>query len=347
MNYLITVIIPTYNAEDFLKSAIDSVKNQSIGFENIELLLVDDNSSDATRSIIKEYSDIYDNIKYIFPEGNSGSPSRGRNVGIDNASSKYIMFLDQDDRYLEDCCEVLYNTIEKTQENIVMCNYINIINGDFSSIGIKDQDTSFKIVNPQKDKKIFRKTYMWDKIFKLDFLNKHNIRCPEGLLMEDVYFIMQCYLNMDRLVYLENYSGYGYNIREIEEDPSTSNQFTKNLIFKYLKTYYPLCIFFKDLNRQDLLDCMMKEHFIILIGNFTRLKEDYNSKVEILEEYCKLIDYTNFNGKLDELWANLIFVNIKNRNFKVAIFFSKIINILFNSYSLRKIYRRIYGREND
>ena len=92
---------------------------------------------------------------------------------------------------------------------------------------------------------------------------------------------------------------------------------------------------------------MMKEHFIILIGNFTRLKEDYNSKVEILEEYCKLIDYTNFNGKLDELWANLIFVNIKNRNFKVAIFFSKIINILFNSYSLRKIYRRIYGREND
>ena len=97
--YKVSVIMPVYNAEEYLGNALDSVINQSMGFENIELILVDDKSTDNSRNIIEEYSNIYYNIKPIFLDENSGCPGIPRNVGIKNASSDYIMFIDNDDEY--------------------------------------------------------------------------------------------------------------------------------------------------------------------------------------------------------------------------------------------------------
>ena len=102
MNTKISVIVPTYNARDYLMNAVNSVINQDFGFENIELILIDDNSSDGTKEVLKKLSEEYENIKTIFLEENSGSPSKPRNIGIRNAKSKYIMFLDNDDSYCED-----------------------------------------------------------------------------------------------------------------------------------------------------------------------------------------------------------------------------------------------------
>ncbi len=75
------------------------------------MILVDDKSTDNSRNIIEEYSNIYYNIKPIFLEENSGCPGIPCNVGIKNASSDYIMFIDSDDEYLPEICDKLYNTI--------------------------------------------------------------------------------------------------------------------------------------------------------------------------------------------------------------------------------------------
>ena len=203
MNYKISVIIPLYNAETFVKSAIDSIINQTIGFENIELILVDDNSNDSTKEIMQNYSKKYSNIKCFFPKGNSGTPSRGRNIGIDKASSEYIMFMDQDDRYVNNVCEVLYKLIEKTEKDIVMCNHKIILNHNFINMDNTQQNISFKIYK-STDEKIFNDAYMWNKIFKKDFLNKHKIRCFEKYWGEDSYFCIKCYLNTNEVPYLEN-----------------------------------------------------------------------------------------------------------------------------------------------
>ena len=109
--YKVSVIIPVYNAEDTLKNAVDSVVNQTIGFENIELILVDDNSSDGSKEIISDYANEYDNVKPIFLSKNSGSPSMPRNVGIDNATAPYLMFLDNDDGYLDMSVEDMMNDL--------------------------------------------------------------------------------------------------------------------------------------------------------------------------------------------------------------------------------------------
>lgn len=126
--YKVSVIIPVYNAESSLKNALNSVINQTIGFKNIELILVDDNSNDNSKNIIKCYANKYDNIKAIFLNQNSGSPSKPRNIGIENVTAPYLMFLDNDDEFFKDCCEVLYNSITTNQVDIVNCNHASKLN---------------------------------------------------------------------------------------------------------------------------------------------------------------------------------------------------------------------------
>ena len=116
MGAKITVIIPIFNGEKHIKKTLNSLFNQTFGFENIEVIIVDDCSTDNTAKILKDYENKYENIKCFFLEKNNGTPGKGRNIGIQNASTDYIMFLDSDDEFALDMCEVMYSTI--TNENV-------------------------------------------------------------------------------------------------------------------------------------------------------------------------------------------------------------------------------------
>ena len=344
MDYLVSVIIPTYNAENFIEDTINNIRNQTIGFENIELILVDDHSSDSTKNIIEKNSQKFNNIKSYSTETNSGTPSRGRNIGIERAQSDFVMFLDQDDKYHSRMCEILYNTIIETDTDFVMCNH-RLIHENETIEENADLDSSFYICNPKEDMKIFSQNHIWEKIYKKSFLEKFDIKFPEGYFMEDVYFSMKSYLNTDKIAYLENYYGYEYNIRDSDGDLSESHKITKNWYYKSIKTFFFICEFFHEANRQDLLNILMKDEFVILVGWFCRLNEDKKTKLYFLNEFHDLIEYSRFDDKLDEVWANIIFENIKKKNFNIVLILSKFINILFNSYKLRKLYRKIYNKQ--
>ena len=111
MSYKISVITPVYNAEKYLETAINSVINQTIGFENIELILVNDNSTDNSGKIIDEYCEKYENIIGIHLPENSGFCGRPRNVGMEISTAPYLVFLDADDEYLPNAFELYYDTI--------------------------------------------------------------------------------------------------------------------------------------------------------------------------------------------------------------------------------------------
>lgn len=235
--YKLSIIIPTYNAENYLLEAIGSVKNQSIGFENIELILVDDNSSDNTKSILEELNAKYENVKTIFLEENSGSPSKPRNIGIKNASSEYIMFLDNDDSYQGDFCEKMYSTIVSNDVDIVSCRNYDICGEKINKYhSILDKKDKFIYLNSiEEDTSLLSTTAMliWNKIYKKSLFLKNDIQFPEGTLYEDVYFNLQAYINAHGIIYLNDYYGYNYNIRTESEDKSTSQDFKKENLFKF------------------------------------------------------------------------------------------------------------------
>ena len=255
------------------------------------------------------------------------------------------MFLEQDDKYVNTMCEILYETIKKTDSNLVMCRHANIENNKYKDIQPKKlEDMDYIILDPKKERNIFTYPLIWSKIYKKDFLLEYDIKFPEGYFMEDVYFSVKSYLNTENLVFLKNFYGYEYNVRDNGEDKSESHNITKKLFLNCINAYYLIYDLLKEYNDKTLIAWLTKDRYIILIGWFSRINENYATKMELIKEFYKLIEYCDFNEKLGEIWADLIFINIKKRNFRIAIMLSKIINILFNSMLLRKFYRKLYNK---
>lgn len=114
--YKISIIIPFYNSESYLDEVIESITNQTIGFENIQLILVNDGSTDNSEEICLRYKEIYSNIIYLKQE-NSGVSS-ARNTGLKYVEGKYINFIDSDDKWSNNALLDMYNFIEENNAEI-------------------------------------------------------------------------------------------------------------------------------------------------------------------------------------------------------------------------------------
>lgn len=120
---LFSVVIPTYNRENIIKKAIDSVLSQS--FQDFEIIIIDNGSTDNTKQFIKSYS--HAKINYFCQIG-SGSPASPRNAGIRNSSAPWVCFLDSDDYWLPNKLEVLNQAIEANKEADVFYHYEIMLN---------------------------------------------------------------------------------------------------------------------------------------------------------------------------------------------------------------------------
>ncbi|WP_296882771.1 glycosyltransferase [uncultured Methanobrevibacter sp.] len=126
MNEKISIILPIFNVGPHLKGGIDSLINQTIGNENLEIIMVNDCSTDGSDKIIDEYAEKYDCCVAIHHETNSGGAHTPRNTGIEASTGDYIMFLDPDDRYVPDACEKLYNTLKEYDVDLAFARFRRI-----------------------------------------------------------------------------------------------------------------------------------------------------------------------------------------------------------------------------
>ena len=122
----ISIILPIFNVGDHLRGGIDSLINQTIGKENLEIIMVNDCSTDGSDEIIDEYDANYDCCVAIHHEKNSGAAYTPRNTGIDACTGDYIMFLDPDDRYTPDACERLYEAVKKNDSQMAFARFRRI-----------------------------------------------------------------------------------------------------------------------------------------------------------------------------------------------------------------------------
>lgn len=123
MNAKVSVIIPCYNVEKYVRYCLETVINQTIGLKNMEIILVDDASTDDTVSILKQYEEKYpDNIMLILCEKN-GKQGTARNIGMQYATGEWISFVDSDDWIRLDMYEKLLEMAEETQSELVQFRY--------------------------------------------------------------------------------------------------------------------------------------------------------------------------------------------------------------------------------
>lgn len=214
LNELVSVIIPVYNTEKYIINCIKSVEKQS--YKNIEIIVINDGSTDSSGDKVKELQKVYDNITYIFLEKNKGL-SAVRNIGIKNANGKWIMFLDSDDTYNPDAVKILVKLIEKNGQ-LGMSNFSRKI-GD----KIITQDLVIK-EGIYKKEDIAKLLYTnlplnWvscigTKIYNLELIRKNKILFDDKKYKynEDIAFVLDYFQHINS-VGISNLSTYCYLMR--------------------------------------------------------------------------------------------------------------------------------------
>ncbi len=227
----VSVIIPVYNTEKYLKKCLDSIINQE--YQVLEIIVINDGSTDNSKRIINNYMKKYNNIVY-FEKSNSGQAS-ARNLGLQHAKGKYISFIDSDDYVEKD----LYKELDKYMDK----NY-DIIIFDYNYI-FSDHNRITKGINCKDENKVTIKEYLLctnvspcNKLFKRKYLKISNFLFPEGIIYEDYASIPTLVLNNPKICYL-NKSFYNY----IQSDESTMR--TDEYKTKY-EDIFPATLFLYD-----------------------------------------------------------------------------------------------------
>lgn len=339
MVYKISVIIPCYNSELTLKNSIESLINQTFGFENIELILYDDASSDSTRKIIKNYANQFENIVPIYSDTNSGFPGTGRNKGVEIASAEYIMFMDNDDEYDLQMCEKLYNTIVNEKVDLVNCEKLSIdklgeIKGKTPNTPEPDEN-GYSIITGD-DIALLENTALWNKIYKKEIIAKNNIRFLEDTYADDFAFVI-CYLiKSEKIIHLKDFYGYKWNIRS----DSMSHNVKKEDITDLIRGYSYIYDMLKKENKKELMDNIIKNHIIGVLIQCSHLNVDNKEFKEVLNEILIFENETNFSMNLNGVYE-IINRLIMNKKFNLAIICLKSMDKVRSISTLRKIYRFI------
>lgn len=335
---MISVIISVYNVENYINRAFDSLLNQSIGFENLEVIFIDDASTDNSAKIIGDYSKKYDNVKSIFLDKNSGSAGKPRNIGISASSKEFIMFLDPDDIWYEDACEILYDEITKEQCDIVSgvhtADGINVFpdlwintltdpESDSKSRWDKvnqmvDDNFELKVNTIDEYESIISNYCILSKIYRKAFLIDNDITFPENIVGEDSVFLLNAFLNASGIKFINKFI---YYCSSPVEDASVSWDYSKERLLERLTAYFKMFYLSIDKYKSYIFKKYLLLNKLNYFTEFHLLESNLpvNDLLDVLEYAAPLyklyINYNpNFNGKFSQL-----FKYIANKNYEDAL----------------------------
>lgn len=209
MRPLISVIVPVYNGQDYLEKCIESIEAQT--YENLEIIIVNDGSTDGTGQVCKRLMERYENIRVITTEDEGVSAAR--NAGLDAAKGTFVTFVDADDRIRPKMLETLYEGIMNTGCDICGCSFLSFRTEEEwqESLEMRYRVERPSVYNPEEylEQEVLNgNSRCWSKLYRRGAIGK--LRFRYGLTIgEDMLFLVQL-LPYLRGVAEVNYPGYGY-----------------------------------------------------------------------------------------------------------------------------------------
>ena len=336
--YKVSVIIPIYNAEKFIERCIASIINQTMDFNEIEVILIDDNSSDNSKDIIKQYANRYKNIKPIYLETNHGGPSIPRNKGIEIASAEYIMFIDNDDEYNPEICETLYNYITSHDVDCVACRSCRVKpNGEIiiEHFSLPPHLIKDEIYFENEEVLKYGGAVVWNKIFKKEILINNNIYFPNSR-NEDYYFMFMYSMNSRNIVYLRKCSGYKWYMTE----DSLSSGFTYKQTEKLFEMYAELLkvIQKNNVDPNYFFDIKIRKGLISSMCSTDTFTKSNSEIYSLFEKYNSLEEKINNPEKMGIIFDFAKYL-LKNKKFFISKIYLKTLTKLNNSQFIHTLMR--------
>ncbi|MBQ8868899.1 MAG: glycosyltransferase [Oscillospiraceae bacterium] len=310
MYIYISVIIPIYNAEKYLKKCIESVLSQTL--KEIEIILVDDGSTDGSGAILDEYAEKYDNIKVIHQE-NAG-PAIARNVGIANARGEYIGFVDSDDYIAPDMYEQLYTTAIKHNVDIVTGDFVTVKNGrNLNRQGVKLEANKLYGEKEIRELVLYanENRLLWfavKSIYKSELVKNNNIHFSELKIGEETPFVLECLLCAKSMYYIDE----PFYFYEQSPDSLARAKYKGDYLHKLEKLYFAKDSVYKKYNitgyENDINAYTMKHTLTLLLSNEINHRSSISEKIK---SYRNIINSQMVKNAFKTCSTSLIKSNLK------------------------------------
>lgn len=291
MKIKISIIIPIYNVDKYLKQCLDSILAQT--FQNFEIICIDDGSVDNSFEILKEYKQ-KDNRFTILQQPHKGA-SEARNQGIKLAKGKYILFLDSDDYFENTLLDDMYKRAEKFEADLTVCSSRKV-DDDGNIIETKSPNFPINVSKVPMEKTFSKKDFkddifslfvpiLWNKLIKKSLIEKNNLKFLPFVIFQDVTFVHSLVISADRIVAF-NKELVNYRINQSER---LTKKRSKNTI-------------------EVVKSCIALKEFLNIKGFLPEYEKAFNKclinhiRAEI--SYCNDEEYQNFLKEFKKLLPN-------------------------------------------
>jgi len=305
---LVSVIIPVYNSEKYIEKCIESILNQS--YSNIEIVLVDDGSTDNSREVISNFEEGA-KIRCIHQKNNGAAAAR--NTGIKNANGKYIVFVDADDTCEQEHIENLVRA-HKADNTLVICGYNRVFENKIVKIspGNKtySKETISELVNAWTMDPIVGSPC--NKLIEKNLLMENNIEYPEGIkYAEDFIFSIRLIKHCNKIETLEECT-YNYNMTTPDSLSKINTVDAKKLWEDQVLVYREV----EDVIKEDVADKLLA--YMLVLNFLTRFRNN-------------LMDATLIEDN-KEVIRHVKNIRARNISFKLNMYY-----ILFRHYCLCRL----------
>ena len=312
----VSVVIPVYNVENYLRECLSSVINQTL--KDIEIICVNDGSTDNSLRILREYEKLDDRITLIH-QTNKGTAS-ARNLAMEYARGKYLFFLDSDDYIELNALEELYECVEENSLDFLIFQAINYDEGkkeffetEYFSMNRLKEFTKGSIFNYNDlGDMIFNVSVTaWQKLYNRNFIENIGARFPDGLLFEDNLFFWEVLFNAERVMFLPEF----YYVRRIHKHSimiSADKRFIDSIEVNRL--------IIEKFREYDLLDrfkhILYDRRFDLTFYRFRQIQDEYKQAYfeKLKEDYKRIVDDGYYEEYMDVLCprTKAIFENCLN-----------------------------------
>lgn len=275
----VSVIIPVYNVENYLRKCLDSLVNQRL--KDIEIIVVNDGTTDNSQEIINEYVKKYPK-KVVSIIQENGGQGAARNTGLLHAKGEYIGYVDSDDYVEENMYEELYKKAKEEDSDIVICGN-NVVKENYELFSKEDVDKEF----------LLGKMAVWNKIYKKNIIVDNKIQFRSKVWYEDLDFTMKVYFSSKKISYVDK-PLYNYLLRE--GSTMNNNNIKRNL--ELIEAFDSLIDYCKDKKiynkAKDEIEFLCIYHmYIFATTRVLNTNNKYKDKIEIINKFKNYIN-SNF-----------------------------------------------------